>query len=92
MEREVRGIARHQLAARVREIRVERYGEHGVRSLAEELGVPPRTWLNFEAGVTIPAEMILRFVEVTGVEPQWLLSGRGEKYRSGMRLDLHSQN
>jgi hypothetical protein len=68
------------LAQRVREIRVERFGEGGGPLLAETLGLPERTWHNYESGVTIPALVILRFIEVTGANPRWLLTGRGDKY------------
>ncbi len=34
---------RRELVRRVREIRVEMFGKHGVSSLAEILGIPPRT-------------------------------------------------
>jgi hypothetical protein len=68
------------LARRVREIRVERFGEVGGPLLSETLGLPERTWANYESGVTIPALVILRFVELTGVNPRWLRTGKGEKY------------
>jgi hypothetical protein len=42
--------------------------------------VPERTWENYEAGVVIPALVILRFVEETGVSPRWLRTGEGDKY------------
>ncbi len=80
------------LAQRVREIRQELYGVHGGPLLAQMLHVPFRTWLNFENGCTIPAIVILRFIEVTGADPHWLLTGRGPKYtdRSGAGIDLTS--
>jgi hypothetical protein len=31
--------------------------------------------------VTIPGEVLLRFLEVTGTEALWLLRGNGPKYR-----------
>ena len=68
------------LARRVREIREELYGEHGGPLLAEALQIPFRTWHNYEAGCTIPAQSILRFIEVTEAHPHWLLTGQGEKY------------
>src|SRR4051794_2778184 len=68
------------LARRVREVRVERFGEVGGPLLAEALGLPEQTWANYESGVTIPALVILWFVEVTGANPHWLLSGKGPKY------------
>lgn len=61
------------LARRVREIRVEQFGEAGVERLAGLLGIPPRTWLNYEAGVAMPALVLLRFLRVTGVAPDSLM-------------------
>ena len=68
------------LATRVREIRVALYGENGGPLLAEVLGIPFRTLHHYESGFTIPAHSILRFIEVTGVHPHWLLTGRGERF------------
>jgi hypothetical protein len=70
------------LAERLREIRVELFGERGGSEMARRLGVPIRTWYNYESGVTVPAEVLLRFLELTTVEPVWLLHGQGEKYRA----------
>lgn len=62
------------LAARLRQLRMERYGRHGAPELAGALGLPTRTWLNYERGVTVPAEVVLKLIELTSVEPRWLLS------------------
>jgi hypothetical protein len=70
-----------QLASRVREIRLEKFGEDGVAKLSQALNIPARTWENFESGVMIPAWTLLHFMEVTGVDPHWLFSGEGERYR-----------
>ncbi len=72
---------RFDLARRVREIREDLYGENGGPLLASALGIPFRTFLNYEDGCTIPAESILRFIETTNANPRWLLTGVGEKYR-----------
>ena len=69
------------LAYRVRVIREELFGEHGGPLLAEEVGVPFRAWVNYEEGCTIPAQAILRFIEVTNADPHWRLRGEGEPYR-----------
>ena len=69
------------LASRVRMIREELFGQNGGPLLADEIGVPFRTWMNYEDGCTIPAQAILRFIEVTNAEPHWLLTGEGDKYR-----------
>ena len=54
--------------------------------LAMKLGLPVRTWLNYEAGVTIPGEVLLRFIETARVDAYWLLTGEGRKYRAGDQL------
>ena len=70
-----------ELAGRLRAIRIERFGAEGLPDLAGRLGLPARTWLNYESGVMVPAEVVLRFLVITGAEPGWLLDGRGPKYR-----------
>jgi hypothetical protein len=73
---------RFDLAHRLREIRLELYGEHGGPLLAAELGIPYRAWHSYELGGSIPAHLILRFLEVTRAQPHWLITGEGAKYRS----------
>ncbi len=45
------------------------------------IGLPSRTWCNYESGVTIPGEVLLRFLAITDTEPLWLLDGEGPRYR-----------
>lgn len=71
------------LSRRLREIRQELFGEHGGPELARRLNLPARTWYNYETGVTVPAEVLLGFIDQTGANPIWLLSGDGSKYRRG---------
>lgn len=73
---------KHGLSDRLRSLRNEFYGERGGPDLARTLGIPVRTWYNYENGVTVPAEIILRIVELTSVEPVWLLRGEGAKFRT----------
>jgi hypothetical protein len=68
------------VADRVREIRIDLYGVNGGPLLAEALQIPFRTLHNYENGCTIPAQTILRLIEVTGAHPHWLLTGRGERF------------
>lgn len=68
------------LARRIREVREDLYGPHGAQFLADALGLPLETWANHERGVTIPAEVILRLIDATGVSPRWLLTGEEPKY------------
>jgi steroid delta-isomerase-like uncharacterized protein len=72
---------RQELCARLRAIREELFGEHGGPELARRLNLPARTWYNYETGVTVPAEILLDFIEQTGADPHWLLAGEGPKYR-----------
>jgi hypothetical protein len=68
------------LCRRLRQVRVELYGEDGGPTLARDLGLPARTWRNYESGVTIPGPVMLRFIELTGACPHWLLTGEPPQY------------
>lgn len=78
---------KQDLAQRIREVRLELYGENGGPMLAAELHIPFRTWLNYEAGCTIPAQVILRFIETTRADAHWLLTGKGTKYARHSQLE-----
>ncbi len=69
-----------ELSRRVRQMRLELYGELGGPALAEALGLSAETWANYESGVIIPAPVILGFIELTRADPHWLLTGQGERY------------
>ena len=69
------------LAERLRQIRRELFGEGGVPELTRQLGLPSRTWEDYERGVRVPGEAILKLIDLTGVQPHWLLSGEGDPYR-----------
>jgi hypothetical protein len=71
---------RDGLGRRLRQIRLEFYGENGGPMLAEALHLPFRTWANYESGVTVPALVMLRFIELTGACPHWLLTGEPPQY------------
>jgi hypothetical protein len=76
----VRPGKRVELGQRLRAVRQEIHVEDGVQLLAEHLQIPVRTWLNYEAGVIVPAEVVLRVIALADVSPHWLLTGEGEKY------------
>src|SRR4051794_20606353 len=71
------------LSRRLREVRNDLFGEHGGPELARRLGLPARTWYNYETGVTVPAEVLLTFIDQTGANPVWLLTGESPRYRRG---------
>jgi hypothetical protein len=73
---------KYLLAERLSKLRAELFGERGGPELARRLQIPVRTWYNYEAGVTVPAEVVLKIIELTSVEPMWLLHGKGPKFRS----------
>ena len=71
---------RVELGERLREVREDLYGQDGSRFLADALGIPMQTWLNYEAGVTVPAEIVLQLQVLASVNAGWLLTGDEEKY------------
>ena len=73
--------ARSVLARRLKEVRTDPFGDKGAAELSRALEVPARTWYNYETGVTVPAEVLLGFIEQTGANPNWLLNGDGARYR-----------
>ena len=77
---------RAALSQRIRQVRNDLYGENGIEALALALNIPVQTWLNYERGITMPAEVLLEFLEVTGTDPHWLLTGHGERSLSGKFL------
>jgi hypothetical protein len=79
----IRVNVKASLSRRLREVRQELFGEHGGPELARRLNLPARTWYNYETGVTVPAEVLLGFIEQTGANPTWLLTGEGPKYHRG---------
>jgi len=74
--------AKLALAERLAQLRSELYGDRGGPEMARRLSIPVRTWYNYEGGVTVPAEVILKIIELTSVEAVWLLHGEGPKFRS----------
>jgi hypothetical protein len=52
------------------------YGEYA-QFLADALEIRVETWLNYESGVTMPAQVVLKLIDVARVNPHWLLTGQG---------------
>ena len=79
------------LATRLREIRKDLYGEHGAQFLADALDVRVETWLNYETGVSVPAHVVLKLIDMALVNPHWLLTGQGDPhdYRRRHRISAH---
>jgi hypothetical protein len=78
------------IAARLRAIRRDLHGEHGAQFMADDLGIPLQTWVNFEKGVVIPGRILLEVVVRAHVNPRWLLTGEGTKYDPVMTSALQN--
>jgi hypothetical protein len=79
---------RAQIGARLREALWSRFGEEGALAACEKVGVSTRTMLDYEAGAAMPPETLLRFLVLLGINPAWLLNGRGPQFvRSRLRLN-----
>lgn len=70
-----------RILGRIVEVRRDLFGDDGIPAIAEALHLPHRTWMNYESGVVMPAPVLLYFLDLTSVEPHWLLTGRGPKYQ-----------
>lgn len=78
---------------RLRAIRIELFGDDGCDILGDKLGVAPKHWQNYEEiGEALPAQTLLLFIELTGVDPLWLMRGEGRKYRRAGRMDVPAPN
>ena len=66
-----------EIGSRLRETRNDWYGEHGAQFFADALGIPLRIWLSYESGHRMTGDIMLRFLVMTQVNPEWLLSGQG---------------
>jgi hypothetical protein len=71
---------RKGIVERLRILAREKYGEANSWWFAPALGLPPKTLVNYEAGCTIPAEVMLAIIDITGAHPHWLLTGCGPRY------------
>ena len=87
----VRVNVKASISRRLREVRQELFGEHGGPELARRLNLPARTWYNYETGVTVPAEVLLAFIDQTGANPVWLLTGEGQHLRRDSELSNLSE-
>jgi hypothetical protein len=74
-------IQRRALAKRLKQVRVELFGQDGIEEVAHRLGIPAQTWRHYELGVALPAEVLLVFLELTQVDPTWLSTGKGFQFR-----------
>jgi hypothetical protein len=55
--------------------------------MADVRGIPHQTWLKYESGVTVPAEIVLQLQVLASVSSLWLLTGEGAKQDAGPHDD-----
>ena len=79
---------KREIARRLVEVRETLFGTDGGPQVARLLDLPARTWANYERGVTMPGEILLGFVVATGVDPDWLMEGKGPMFRDADEQDL----
>lgn len=72
---------KHEIARCIRRVRMEQFSARGGPELARHLGIPRQSLDDYELGVTVPAEVVLKLLEDAAVEPRWLLTGEGSPYR-----------
>jgi hypothetical protein len=79
---------RVQIGVRIREALNARFGEEEALAACERLGISAQTMLDYEAGDMMPPETLLQFLVLMGINPAWLLKGRGPWFvRSRLRLN-----
>lgn len=71
---------RAEIGVRLRELRMALHGDRGGPRLARELGIPSRSWYQYEAGIAMPAERMLALILQTNVSARWLLTGFGPMF------------
>jgi len=64
------------LADRITAVHHDLFRDAGLSALVASLDLSLRTWMNYEAGVAMPASVMLRFIVLAAVEPLWLLRRR----------------
>ncbi|WP_240907327.1 ester cyclase [Paludisphaera rhizosphaerae] len=82
--------AKRAFSDRLAQIREDLFGERGGPELARRLGIPVRSWYDYETGVRIPSDVLLAFLDETGAEPHWLRTGEGPRYRSDRKQESRS--
>ncbi len=86
-------VIRLALGHRLREVRETVFGGPDLTALCDLMGVSDEQWMAYEGGGAMPTEIALLFIAATGVQPHWLLTGRGDRYRVGRWiLQPHRRN
>jgi len=71
---------RPETCQRLERLRQEVFGPRGRATFARALGVSPSTYNYYEKDRLPPADLLARAADVTGADPEWLLTGRGDPF------------
>jgi transcriptional regulator with XRE-family HTH domain len=74
-----------RIGGRLKQVRLELFGERSVTSFADRLGLNPSTYLNYEKGRIPPSEFLMTLEKYTNVNIFWLLKGEGHRYRAAQK-------
>jgi hypothetical protein len=59
---------KYALARDLVALRVKLFGDHGAGEMARRMGLPVRTWHNYEHGSIVPAEVVLKLMQMFPAE------------------------
>jgi len=78
-------LQKQKIAERIREARIRRFnGTVTVADLARFLGVPYRTYQNWESGFSLPKHRaIVKLANILKTDPAYLLFGENRKDSAG---------
>ncbi len=62
--------------ARLKQLRLQTYGQHGLTDFARELGVSPAIYRRYEKLKAAPVELLAKAAKLTGAQLAWLITGR----------------
>jgi len=65
-----------EMCSRIAALRQEMEGVRGKAAFAKRLGLSASTYDNYENGRAVPADVLVRIAEVSGVDLRWLITGQ----------------
>lgn len=78
---------------RIKIVREKKYGNRSKSKLCKQLDVPETTYQGYEKDTEIPGNFLKIFCEITNIDSNWLLSGKGSMEKTpgtGREYDTES--
>jgi len=76
LRKNMRNFDANTIIGRIKQLRNQYTGGRGKSKFAQALGISPSTYSYYENNRVPPLEILLRMCEVTGVDLEWLLTGK----------------